>query len=662
MLRIVAVNWRNYEGRGAEYCNTLYDMVTRNLPAGLSGTFEVFTDDATGLHPNITTRELPGNLNGWFCKLWLFSPGLFDHGDRIVYFDLDTLITGRLDDVVAYKGHFAILEDVYRPDGLQSSVMMWSEGTFADLWTDYEWAGYPQIAGGDQAWIEEWTDGLCIDCIQDLFPDLFVSFKATGGTIPAKASVVFFHGHPRPHEVTSGWVPDVWKIGGLMRAQLDTICNTAMETLYANIEANCARDLPWLDYVPAHDGHAVIVGGGPSMAGFLDEIFWRQDQGQDIFALNNSYCLLFANNDRVPRYQVLVDARKESTYFLGAGPEWLLASQCHPSAFDDPHMDYTVWHSNAPGAAEHLPDNGKPAHMIGGGSTVGLSAMVLAYVLGYREIHLYGYDSSVSDGSHHAYNQPQNDGDIIVDVDAGGKRFRAAAWMVQQAQEFVPLAQWLMEEGCTITVHGEGLLPHMAREMANAPVSAAQQRAQAVLARLPEGDVFGVEIGVFTGAMSRHLLQRDDLTLCMVDAWKGNGESYKGDSGDWHASLTQEKQDAYFQSAKDAVKFATGRVLIIRHDSVTAAAGFMDSSLDFVFIDADHSYEGVKADIEAWLPKLRPGGLLSGHDYDNPDFPKFGVKRAVDKFCALTGYDLELGENLTWFVRLPGSASISKAA
>jgi predicted O-methyltransferase YrrM len=74
--------------------------------------------------------------------------------------------------------------------------------------------------------------------------------------------------------------------------------------------------------------------------------------------------------------------------------------------------------------------------------------------------------------------------------------------------------------------------------------------------------------------------------------------------------------------------------------------------LDFVFIDADHSYEGCKADIEAWFPKVKPGGLLSGHDYDNPDFPEFGVKRAVDEFAARHGHSVELGDNLTWFIRL----------
>jgi predicted O-methyltransferase YrrM len=56
------------------------------------------------------------------------------------------------------------------------------------------------------------------------------------------------------------------------------------------------------------------------------------------------------------------------------------------------------------------------------------------------------------------------------------------------------------------------------------------------------------------------------------------------------------------------------------------AEKFEDGTVDFVFIDADHKYESVVKDIKAWLPKMREGGIISGHDYNNP----CGVKQAVD--------------------------------
>ena len=76
--------------------------------------------------------------------------------------------------------------------------------------------------------------------------------------------------------------------------------------------------------------------------------------------------------------------------------------------------------------------------------------------------------------------------------------------------------------------------------------------------------------------------------------------------------------------------------------SVPISAEFENESLDLVFIDGDHSYEGCKADIEAWLPKLRSGGVLAGHDYGHKRFP--GVKQAVDEM----GQVCEIYGDMVW--------------
>jgi hypothetical protein len=76
-------------------------------------------------------------------------------------------------------------------------------------------------------------------------------------------------------------------------------------------------------------------------------------------------------------------------------------------------------------------------------------------------------------------------------------------------------------------------------------------------------------------------------------------------------------------------------------------------SLDFVFIDADHGYEGCLRDLRAWYPKVKPGGIFSGHDYENTSYPKFGVTQAVKEFAAEKGLLIELGENFTWFAKVP---------
>lgn len=152
---------------------------------------------------------------------------------------------------------------------------------------------------------------------------------------------------------------------------------------------------------------------------------------------------------------------------------------------------------------------------------------------------------------------------------------------------------------------------------------------------------------MWRGHMSAALVQREDLTLYMVDNWLGC-EEY-GSLGYGKADQADNKALAIAQTA-----WAASRSHVIHAPSVDAAMRFPDGSLDFVFIDANHSYAAVKEDIAVWLPKLRAGALLAGHDYGNPDYA-FGaeVKRAVDEAVAEHGWTLDFGKQTTWFVRLP---------
>lgn len=91
------------------------------------------------------------------------------------------------------------------------------------------------------------------------------------------------------------------------------------------------------------------------------------------------------------------------------------------------------------------------------------------------------------------------------------------------------------------------------------------------------------------------------------------------------------------------------RVHFITQDSVRASSWIANSLLDLVYIDGDHCYAAVSADIAAWAPKLRHGGVLSGHDYD-AGYP--GVVRAVRQFADAVGSQLWLGSDSVWWVVL----------
>lgn len=634
MLNIVTVNWRNYTGRGVEYTEILYDSCRRNLAEGYAGRFIVYTDDTSEKYADgIEVRELPKGFNGWFNKLWLFKD--LTEG-RTLYLDLDTVIVGALDDIASYKVGFAILRDFYRPNGLQSSVMLWS-GDHSYIYDEWEKAGFPQVEGGDQAWLETVLHDYHL--WQDEFAGDFVSYKANGceSGFPKGSKVVVFHGEPRPHQC-SGWVSKVWKVGGGTTAELMVKSNVDIATLIQNRKANLQKGFPEVEVTPPHDRVAVVIAGGPSLAEYVDDL----PEG-DIFAVNGVMRYL---NRRgiVPEFFSMIDARPENIEFChGAALTYLMASQIDPPCFQ--YLDNVkLWHVALPGSAQ------MPVQ-VGGATTVGLLTVVLAYVMGYRTIHMVGFDSCYGE-SHHAYPQKLNDGERLIDVTVGDDTFKCAPWMAQQGREFCEVVPELIRMGCEIQVHGYGLIPTLAQNM-ETPRIAADERAEEILARLPAGEVEGVEIGVFCGDLSRRLLQREDLTLHMVDAWVGCGESYEGDSGDFHATLTQAQQDECERMTKSVTAFAGSRANVIKAYSHVAANDFTDGSLDFVFIDADHGYEGCKRDLIAWYPKVRDGGLFSGHDYENTKFPKFGVTQAVTEFALERGLTVSLGANFTWFITKP---------
>ena len=175
------------------------------------------------------------------------------------------------------------------------------------------------------------------------------------------------------------------------------------------------------------------------------------------------------------------------------------------------------------------------------------------------------------------------------------------------------------------------------------------KRWDAILRRLPtDKPLLGVEIGVLRGLTSRNLLEnRPLLTLYMVDPWSEvkPGNRYY-DSGDLNAIKTQKEHDRDHLTASRVVE-PYGKRAIIQWTTSKIATLTTNDQLDFVFIDGDHSREGVAEDIELWTPKIKKGGWIGGHDYDHPNFP--GVKAAVD---ATFPEGVETDSERTWFKRL----------
>jgi len=182
--------------------------------------------------------------------------------------------------------------------------------------------------------------------------------------------------------------------------------------------------------------------------------------------------------------------------------------------------------------------------------------------------------------------------------------------------------------------------------------SGAAMRGDAIIKRIGRG-ANGVEVGVFRGVLSRYLIKKGVSRLIMVDSWLPADEQpaqYKS-TKDYCAGLSAQEAASNEAMARKVALDSGGRAVVLKMSSVAAAATVGDASLDFVFLDADHSYEGVRADIAAWLPKVKSGGWIGGHDIDNPEppFDFSGVRKAVDE--AFTE-GVELDDNFTWFWRV----------
>lgn len=136
--------------------------------------------------------------------------------------------------------------------------------------------------------------------------------------------------------------------------------------------------------------------------------------------------------------------------------------------------------------------------------------------------------------------------------------------------------------------------------------------------RLKNGDR-AVEVGVYKGKSILYLAEsiieaNKQVNLFAVDTFKGSVEH------------SDQKEGQIYNEYICNVEPLKHVIKTIIMPSVDAASTFDDKSLNFVFIDAAHDYDNVKADIQAWMPKVKNGGILAGHDYHHYD-----VKKAVDE-------------------------------
>lgn len=155
-----------------------------------------------------------------------------------------------------------------------------------------------------------------------------------------------------------------------------------------------------------------------------------------------------------------------------------------------------------------------------------------------------------------------------------------------------------------------------------------------------------VEVGAWYGKSTAFMAveiinSKKEIQFHVVDHWRGSLEHQEGEFAE-DAGITE--QGDIFPKFCEYLAPVLSRINPIQRPSVEASALFEDQSLDLVFLDAGHEYASIRADIEAWYPKVRSRGIIAGHDF-TPSWP--GVIRAVTTFEPFKTKDI-IGVKQCW--------------
>lgn len=157
-----------------------------------------------------------------------------------------------------------------------------------------------------------------------------------------------------------------------------------------------------------------------------------------------------------------------------------------------------------------------------------------------------------------------------------------------------------------------------------------------------------VEVGVWKGrsaaCMGVEIINSGkQIKFDCVDTWEGAAEHRDPNSPFFNRGLLEDVNwlyNLFLEYTKPVAEVLNP----IRIDSISASKLYEDNSLDFVFIDAAHDYENVSADIKHWLPKVKPGAILAGHDFHHPP-----ILQAINELLGESNYTVT--ENCWVFVK-----------
>ena len=234
-------------------------------------------------------------------------------------------------------------------------------------------------------------------------------------------------------------------------------CVSDDETLFGHMDNAIARNYPQVKQSELpKDGRILLVASAPSVKGQLELIKKMQAEGSPIVAIKGAHDWLI-DNGVIPDYALAIDPQEHRIAFHKPhkAVQYMIASQCHKSMFDNlDGYNVTLWHPYI----KKGQDRPKNSMLIGGGTTSGLRAISLFYVLGWRNFELFGFDSCNDGNVLRVNGDGLKDGDKLIEVriDKKGEPFFCNAAMALQAEHFQTYYEYLPD--ATFTGHGHGLI------------------------------------------------------------------------------------------------------------------------------------------------------------------------------------------------------------
>lgn len=234
-------------------------------------------------------------------------------------------------------------------------------------------------------------------------------------------------------------------------------CVAEDDILFANMDAAIARGYPQVTEAhPVKTGAILLVASAPSVKGQLELIKKMKAAGSPIVAIKGAHDWLIENGV-TPDYALAIDPQEHRIAFYKPQPSvhYMIASQCHPAMFDNlDGYQVTLWHPYV----KKGQDRPKKSMLIGGGTTSGLRAISLFYVLGYRQFELFGFDSCNYGELLRVNGDGLKDGDKLIEVkiDPDGETFNCNMSMALQAEHFQTYYDYLPD--ATFNGHGRGLI------------------------------------------------------------------------------------------------------------------------------------------------------------------------------------------------------------